>query len=163
MLLNILQEPNPALHKQAEEIPPVDVENPKTQKLVADMIETMYERDGVGLAATQAGKPLQLCIIAKQYNILDENKDLVLVNPKWEKSSILKVWDEEGCLSVADIYGKVRRYRKIKVSALDEKGRKLNFSATDFFARVIQHEVDHLQGILFIEKAKDLHEVEKEL
>jgi len=163
MLLNILIEPNPELHKLAADVNPADIGSPKIRKLIANMTETMYGRDGVGLAATQVGQPIQLCIIAKQFNLVNDKKDLVLINPKWEKSSIFKVWDEEGCLSVPELYGKVRRYRKIKVRALDENGKSISFTASDFFARVIQHEVDHLQGILFIEKAKELHEVEKEL
>lgn len=163
MLKNIYSEPNPILHKAGSSVDPAEIGNQKFKKMIRDLSDTMREREGVGIAAPQIGESVQLCVIAKQYNIFNEKKDLTLFNPKWEKTSNIKIWDEEGCLSVPEIYGKVRRYNKIKVSALDENGKPINFTATDFFARIIQHEVDHLQGILFIEKAKDLHEIEKGL
>ena len=82
------------------------------------------------------------------------------MNPVWTKTSIRKDWDTEGCLSVPKTYGKVKRYKHIMVKALDKDGNELNFEAHNFFARVIQHEVDHLDGILFIDKAKDIYEID---
>lgn len=163
MILPILVEPNEFLHKKSEIIDPAEINEPRLQKLITDMIETMYVDDGVGLAAPQVEESIRLVVITKEYNPLNKKKDLVLINPQWEKTSIFKEWDEEGCLSVPLIYGEVKRYRKIKVRALDENGKPLNFNAEDFTARVIQHEVDHLDGILFISKAKNLHEVKKEI
>jgi peptide deformylase len=125
------------------------------------MVETMYAKDGVGLASVQVGESKQLCVIAKNYNTLNKKQDLCLINPSWTKLSVFKAWDEEGCLSVPGVYGKVKRYTKIKVQALDSNGKLLEFVAEDFFARIIQHEVDHLNGILFIEKAKNLHQIDK--
>ncbi len=162
MLLPILTEPNATLRKVGAPIAPADLLSGKYKQLIADMAETMYSSDGVGIAAPQVRESIQLCVIAKQYNPMNLDQDLVLINPVWEKLSILKKTDEEGCLSVPNIYGKVRRYTKIKVKALDKTGKPVNFIAKDFPARVIQHEVDHLNGILFIEKAKNLHKIEKE-
>ena len=163
MILPILTEPNDFLHQKSENIAPAEIAEPHLQKLIADMIETMYTDDGVGLAAPQTGQGIRLIVISKEYNPLNKKKELILINPQWEKTSIFKEWDEEGCLSVPLIYGQVKRYRKIKVRALNEKGQEIIFNAEDFSARVIQHEVDHLDGILFISKAKNLHEVRKEI
>lgn len=161
MVLNIITEPNPALHKAARFLAPEEVKSDEIQKLISDLFETMYEKEGVGLAAVQAGRPLHICVIAGNY--AKDKKDLVLINPKIKPASIFKEWGEEGCLSVPDVYGKVKRRKKIKVTALDKTGQQINFTASDFFARIIQHETDHLNGILFIEKAKGLHAVEPRL
>lgn len=163
MILPIIIEPDESLHQHSETIEQADLITPHLKKLIADMIETMYVKDGIGLAAPQIGQTIRLIVIAKEYNPINKRKDLVLINPFWEKTSIFKNWDEEGCLSVPFIYGEVKRYRKIKVRALNEKGQEINFTAEDYPARVIQHEVDHLDGILFISKAKNLHEIRKEL
>ena len=150
------------MHKVADNLTLEQIKSDKIQKLISDLKDTMYAQGhGVGIAATQVGKLVQVCVIEKEFS-LDKSKDLILINPQWQKASILRDWDEEGCFSVPNIYGKVKRYKKIKVQALDEKGNKLEFIANNFLARIIQHEVDHLNGILFIEKAKDLHKYEPE-
>lgn len=163
MILPIIMEPNDSLHKIAETIEPAELSEPHLQKTIADMIETMYTKDGVGLAAPQIGQSIRLVVISKEFNHLSKRKELILINPFWENTSIFKDWDEEGCLSVPFTYGKVKRYRRIKVRALDENGKEIIFTADDFQARVIQHEVDHLDGIIFTSKAKNLHEIRKEL
>src|SRR3989339_597061 len=91
----------------------------------------------------------------------DKKRDLVLVNPAWKKTTTKTAWDMEGCLSVPGIYGEVKRYTEIKVTALSETGAPLQFKANKFFCRIIQHEVDHLNGILFIDKARNLQEIDK--
>ena len=123
------------------------------------MIETMYIKDGVGLAAPQVGRSIQLCTIIKQYNEFTPGEDLCLINPTWEKLNRKQEWDEEGCLSVPGKFGKIKRYTDIKVSAFDKKGKPITFEAHNFFARIIQHELDHLNGHLYIDRAKDVHEV----
>jgi len=163
MLLDILTEPNPILRQKTKLMAVADLNMAPIKTLIADMLETMYQKDGVGLAAPQIGESVRICVISKKFNPLGDKKDLILINPIWEKMSILKVWDEEGCLSVPKIYGKVKRYRKIRVKALDESGRPIKFLTEGFPARVIQHEVDHLDGILFIDKAKDLHQIQESL
>lgn len=162
MLLNILTEPNSLLHQKAQELDFSVWNKTELKELAANMLETMYLKDGVGLAAPQIGKSIRLCVIAKNFTA-DKTADLVLINPTWQKLSISKINDEEGCLSVPDIYGQVKRYKKIRVKATDLSGQPLVFEAMDFFARIVQHEIDHLDGILFIEKAKKLHSFEKKL
>lgn len=155
MILPITTEPNPILHKKGAELTPADLQSAKIQKLITDMTETMYKSDGVGIAAPQVGVSVMLCVIAKQF--ANTKEDLALINPVWEKKSVLKTTDTEGCLSVPGVFGEVKRYKKIKVNALDRDGNKIEFLANNFFARIVQHEVDHLNGILFIEKAKNVH------
>ncbi len=161
MILPITKEPNPLLHKVSKNLTAEDINSKTTKEFIGDLIETMYAKDGVGIASVQVGNPIQLCVIAKNFTP-EKSSDLILINPKFVKTSVLREWSEEGCLSVPKIYGSVRRFKKIKVSALNVKGEKMEFIARDFFARVIQHEIDHLNGILFIEKAKKLHTFEKE-
>jgi len=160
MVLEIITEPNPILHKKGRELTMAELKTPEIKKLIKDMIETMYVKDGVGIAALQVGQSIQLCVIAKKFSSLNQNEDLILINPVWQKTSILKNWDEEGCLSVPKIYGEVKRYNQIKVQAINQYGEKIEFKAKDFPARIIQHEIDHLNGILFIEKARKMHSVE---
>lgn len=162
MVYPIVFDPNPILHKRSADVDPATIITPEIQKFIKDMIETMYVKDGVGLAAVQVGKSMQLCVIAKNFT-LDKKKDLCLINPTWIKLNNKQAWDEEGCLSVPEIYGDVKRYVNIKVKALDGKGNPIEFIAEDFFARIIQHECDHLNGTLFIEKGKNLHQVKKGL
>lgn len=163
MIYNIVTDPNPILHRKSADLKPEEITTREMQVFIKDMIETMYAKDGVGLAAVQVGKSIQLCVIAKAYITasIEAKHDLCLINPQWTKMSMFKDWDEEGCLSVPGVYGKVKRYTKIKVQALTSKGEPLEFIAENFFARIIQHEVDHLNGVLFVEKAKDLHAIEK--
>lgn len=160
MVYDILIEPNPILHARAADVNPADIPTREMQKFFKDMVETMYVKDGVGLAAAQVGVDKQVCTIIKTHNSLNPREDLVLFNPRWEKLSRGQEWDEEGCLSVPGLYGKVKRYLKIKVRALDKRGRPVEFVAENFFAKIVQHEVDHLNGHLYIEKAKDLHSTE---
>ena len=162
MLLPVTFEPNPILHKKGRDLTVAELATPEIKKLIKNMTETMYVKDGVGIAAPQVGQSLQLCVIAKEYSPVNKNEDLILINPIWQKTSIRKVWDTEGCLSVPKIYGEVKRYLKIKVRALDKNGQAISFEASDFPARIVQHEVDHLNGILFIEKARKLHSIESE-
>ena len=161
MILDIVIEPNKILHQVAKNLTPNEMTSDETKKLIESLIETMHSKDSVGIAAPQIGKSAQICVITKNF-APDKTKDVVLINPKWEKASILKTVDEEGCLSVPKIYGQVKRHKKIKVSALDENGKKINFVADDLFARIIQHEIDHLNGVLFIEKAKKLRTIKEE-
>ena len=161
MILDIVTEPNHLLRKVSKDLTAEQIKSKETNEFIGNLIETMYAKNGVGIASVQVGNPIQLCVIAKDFTP-DKSADLVLINPKFEKKSVLRQWDEEGCLSVPNMYGMVRRYLKIKVSALNTKGEKLEFIANNFFARIIQHEIDHLNGVLFISKAKKLHDFDKE-
>jgi peptide deformylase len=161
MVYDIVFEPTKMLHEVSALVKPEEITTREMQKFIKDMIETMYVKDGVGLAAVQVGRPIQLFTLAKAFNQLNPNEDMCLFNPVWKKVNIHKEADEEGCLSVPRMYGKIKRYTKIKVKGLDKKGQPVEFVAEGFFARIIQHEVDHLNGHLYIENATGLHRVEK--
>lgn len=160
MVYDIVTDPDPRLHKPSEPVPLEKIKTREMQKFIKDMVETMYVKNGVGLAAVQVGRPIQLCIIVKQFNDLDNREDLCLINPTWKKLTIVKQSDEEGCLSLPGTYGLRKRYTRIGVEAFNKNGDKIQFVAEDFFARIIQHELDHLNGHLFVEKATKIHKVE---
>lgn len=160
MILPIVTIPTPSLRDRSTEITRDFVLLPKTQQFIQDLVLTMYADDGIGIAAPQVANNIRICVIGREATP-DKKHDLVLVNPVWMKTSRRTDWDVEGCLSVPKIYGKVKRYTHIQVNALDAQGNPISFDAKKFFARVIQHEVDHLDGILFIDKAKDTYTVEK--
>jgi len=146
MTLDITTHPNDILRAKNEEISSEILKTDKFKQLVLDMVETMHKKDGIGLAAPQIGKNLQICVINT------ENGDLVLINPKIKKKGFGTDIEEEGCLSIPGVYGTVKRSKKISVNAIAPDGSKINFIAKGLFARVIQHEVDHLNGVLFIDK-----------
>lgn len=162
-ILPIIKLPTPTLRERSVEIDAQILATAEIQEFIKDMIPTMYDDDGIGLAAPQVNKNVRICVIGKEaipsYHKLGGN-DLVLVNPVWERAGRRTAWDTEGCLSVPLTFGKVKRYTKIKVTAMNEHGEQVEFEAKDFFARVIQHEVDHLDGILFIDKATGIYEVD---
>ncbi len=140
-LLSILTVPDPPLRQKSKEIKPDEIKN--LRPLILDMFETMKEAEGIGLAAPQVGQNIRLIVISP---------DLVFLNPKITKRSWRKVKAEEGCLSVPNTTVMVSRYKKITVKALSQEGKPLNFTAADLLARVIQHEIDHLDGVLIIDK-----------
>ena len=150
MILPIITEPNPILRQRALEIIPEEIKSSAIQKLIFDMKETVHPAGGIGLAAPQVGLPLRLIIIAL------EDERIALINPNITKFSWRKETAEEGCLSVPGKFGFVKRSKAIKVAAFNENGKKVEFRAKDLFARVIQHEIDHLNGVLFIDKAKKI-------
>lgn len=134
----------------------------KTQTIINNLLETLRtsERPGVGLAAPQIGENVRIVVIESEGyekengEMADIIPKLVLINPEITKYSKDKVVIEEGCLSVPDLLGEVERPSKIKMTALNEKGEKICINTGGFLARVIQHEVDHLDGILFIDLVK---------
>ncbi len=147
---NIVKKGDDILSKKTR---PVEKFDEKLALLVNDMIETMHKADGVGLAAPQVGILRSVVIIEPE-----KGKPLALVNPE-----ILSAEGEEegqeGCLSIPGIYGTVKRPTKVKVKAQDVNGKTFKFDAEGFAARVVCHELDHLQGILFDSKAYDFEEV----
>jgi peptide deformylase len=145
-MLPIITSPNPILKKKAQPIKTVDAE---ILKLIQDMMATCRKSNGIGLAAPQVGKSIRLCVIDLEHLGL---KPFPLINPKLSKKSWKKIDMEEGCLSVPGIFGMVKRPEKIKVTAENYEGKKYSFEADGILARVIQHEVDHLDGILFVTK-----------
>ncbi len=146
----ILTYPHPILRQKAA---PVTTFDDSLKSLVADMGETMFAAPGVGLAANQIGVPLQVVVIEQS---TPESRDfMALINPVISNGEG-SVQDEEGCLSVVECQAKVTRFRKIHVTARDVEGNPLEFDAEDRFARIIQHEVDHLRGTLFIDRISPL-------
>jgi len=142
----IITFPDPVLRQKAE---PVTDFDDSLKQLAADLAETMYDAPGAGLAANQIGVCQQVVVIDVSKN-KEEKKHLVLVNPEIIEKEGCQL-DEEGCLSVIDLSANVERYSKLLVRAQDLDGKTWEFPAEDFFARVIQHELDHLNGVLFID------------
>ncbi|MGB7192209.1 MAG: peptide deformylase [Collimonas pratensis] len=144
-LLNILRYPDVRLHKIAK---PVTVFDSRLKKLIADMAETMYEAPGVGLAASQVDVHEQLVVI----DTSDTGTDLrVFINPQILWASEEKQIYDEGCLSVPGVYDGVERPARVKVRALDADGQPFEIDADGLLAVCIQHEMDHLQGKVFVE------------
>jgi peptide deformylase len=143
-LLNVLCYPDPRLHQVAKPVAQVDA---RIKKIVADMADTMYEAPGVGLAATQVDIHERIVII----DISDEQNDLkIFINPEiiWS-STETKSW-REGCLSVPDFYDEVERPSQVRVKALDVNGKEFELDADGLLAVCLQHELDHLQGKVFV-------------
>ena len=148
MKLEIVKVPDPRLRQKSKNLKPEEIK--KLKSLVSDMIETMYESDGIGLAAPQIGQNIRLAVIGKQAT--PNKKELVLINPKITKRSWRQIKDLEGCLSVPGAAIEVKRHKKITVAALNEKAEPISYVVSDYLARVFQHEIDHLDGILIIDK-----------
>lgn len=175
----IVKEPQLVLRKKAVEVAIADIASPRTQELIEAMKETLrHTPDGVGLAAPQVGESLRIFIVSEEAEEIDraekagwkrrkaeslekKEKDpyekrpwnyYVFINPVVKKVSRKMLDDAEGCLSVPGKYGVVVRHEKITVEAYDERGKKITRGSSRFFARVIQHELDHLEGILFVDK-----------
>ena len=137
--------PDPILRQKSRLLSAADVASPKTTQLIADMEKTMKAHSGIGLAAVQVGQLLRLILVATK------NGSLALINPNISSYSWKKETAEEGCLSIPETFVQVKRSIKIKVRALDAKGKPLQFTAEGLFARVIQHETDHTNGILILD------------
>lgn len=148
-ILNILRYPDARLHKVAE---PVKVFDDSLKRLVADMAETMYAASGIGLAATQVDVHKQVIVV----DVSDRRDSLVvLVNPEIvEASGVSDV--EEGCLSVPGVYETLERAERVKVRAFDQHGKSFTLEAQGLLSVCIQHEMDHLQGKVFIERLSQL-------
>jgi peptide deformylase len=147
MILDVVKEPNEILHKKAAPITEITDE---LEQLANDMYETMVESDGVGIAAPQVGKSIRLAVVQ-----VDEDDDtFVMINPKIIEREGENI-DIEGCLSIPHVFGTVKRADKIVVRYVDLDGMEIELEAYDFLARAIQHEIDHLDGILFTEKMID--------
>lgn len=145
-ILKIITHPNPILREKSELVKPKDISKGIYAEFLADMTATMLKKDGVGLAAPQVSISLRIIVI--QY----KNKIINLFNPIISKKSWSKNIGEEGCLSVPNVFGNVMRHTKIVCNYLDEKGEKQKIIASGMLARILQHECDHLDGVLFIDK-----------
>ena len=145
MILKILKYPDPVLSQPGE---PVTEFNAELRKLVADMFETTYASQGIGLAAPQVGVSKRLTVIDLSMGKNPSDK-IVLINPEII-SSEGKLYEEEGCLSFPDIREKVVRSAKVRIRAQDERGKWFEMDGEELLSRCFQHEIDHLNGILFL-------------
>lgn len=149
-VLEVVQIGNPVLKAKAE---PVEKINKQILKILDDMADTMYASDGVGLAAPQIG-------VSKRIIIVDIGEGLIeLINPEIV-SAEGSVVDQEGCLSVAGFFGDVARAQKVVVQGLNRQGKRVKIKAADFLARALQHEIDHLEGRLFVDLAVNLKKLQ---
>jgi peptide deformylase len=159
-ILKVARLGHPVLREPARPVPPEEVGSPEIQRLIDDMIETMREYDGAGLAANQVHSLRQIAVIEVQknprYPDAPEVPLTVVINPV-----VTPLTDEmadgwEGCLSVPDMRGVVPRHTAVRLECLDRDGRRVDLVAKDFFARVIQHETDHLNGIVYVDRIRDM-------
>ena len=147
---------HPVLRQRGRPLEKADFRNPLVQKLIDDMIETMHEYNGVGLAAPQVHASLRLFVA-----LLDEDPDAkttatVIVNPEIVPNASTREEGWEGCLSIPDIRGMVSRFADVTVKALDRDGRDMELRLEKFSARVAQHEADHLDGVLFVDRMSSM-------
>jgi peptide deformylase len=158
-ILKVARLGHPVLRKATESLSLSAIQSPTFQKFVDDMVETMKEYDGVGLAADQVHESRQVAVLEVADNRRYPDKPkvplTVLINPKIYPLTEETEEDWEGCLSIPDLRGRVPRYKSIRVQARDRNGKELEFFADDFHARVIQHECDHLQGKVYLDRMTD--------
>ncbi len=152
---------HPVLRERARAVGPVEIAGPVIQKLIDDMLETMAEYHGVGLAAPQVHEGIRLFVASLGSGGSDEDggdgekaDPIALINPEITIVGRDVVDDWEGCLSIPDVRGRVPRAREITVRALDRRGAPIELAVHDFPARVIQHETDHLDGVLFLDRMR---------
>jgi peptide deformylase len=155
-ILKVARMGHPVLRAKARAIEKAAVRTPPIQKLIDDLIETMIEYHGVGLAAPQVHESVRIFVAALDAGEegADPPEPVVVINPEISIVGGEMVDDWEGCLSIPDLRGRVPRAREIRVRALDRHGERIELRAHDFPARVIQHETDHLDGVLFLDRMK---------
>jgi peptide deformylase len=155
-ILKVSRLGHPVLRRVAEVVPPEMITQPEFQQFIDDMIETMHEYDGVGLAAPQVHVSQQVAVLEvtkhPRYPDAPSVPLTVLINPRVTVLSEETVDGWEGCLSISEMRGAVPRYRELRVEAVDRNGQPLDFIAKDFHARVVQHENDHLQGKVYLDR-----------
>ena len=170
--INIVQKGDSVLRDTARKVELDQIKTPHIQKIISNMkIALESQIDGVAIAAPQIGIPLRIFVVSKRAEILTQGEenmskdeiakltDLIYINPEIKKLSKTKMRMDEGCLSVRYLYGKVDRAEKATITAYDEEGKKFTQGASGLMAQIFQHEIDHLNGILFIDKADDIVEV----
>ena len=151
-ILKVARMGHPVLRARARPVEPAELKHPLLQKLIDDMIETMHEYHGVGLAGPQVHEDLRIFVALLEEDPGPKSEAVAVINPQ-----IVPVGDDkadgwEGCLSIPDIRGMVPRYTDITVRALDRKGKVVEIPLKKFAARVAQHETDHLDGVLFFDR-----------
>jgi peptide deformylase len=157
-ILKVARMGHPALRAKARPLEKAELKSAAVQKLIDDMIDTMVEYHGVGLAAPQVHEGLRIFVASLDVED-DEKRDadpepIALINPEITVVGSDIVEDWEGCLSIPDVRGRVPRAREIRLRAVDRNGARLELRAHDFPARVMQHETDHLDGVLFFDRMR---------
>jgi peptide deformylase len=154
-ILKVARMGHPVLRAKARAVERAEIASPVVQKLIDDMIDTMVEYHGVGLAAPQVHEGLRVFVAV--LDVADGDREvepIAIINPEVTPLTTEEVEDWEGCLSIPDIRGRVPRPREIRVTAFDRRGERISLRAHDYPARVIQHETDHLDGILFFDRMR---------
>jgi peptide deformylase len=159
----IIRDGHPTLRKVAKKVDPKEISDPLFQQLIDDMFATMYDAPGVGLAAPQVN-------VSKRFFVMDvhddEHEPAVVINPKIE-SAEEELEMTEGCLSVPGMVGEIVRFKRVAVSGLDRNGEKIRLEGDGLLAQCLQHEIDHLNGVLYVDKARNIRpavtEEEKEI
>lgn len=146
--MEIVKYPDPVLRRGGQT---VDVFDEALRETAAEMFQAMYRFGGVGLAAPQVGLELKLLVLNPAGSVDDRSEEMALINPKIKKRKGFE-WGDEGCLSFPGIYAEVERSVEIQIAYQDLDGSLKEIKAKDFLARVIQHEMDHLEGVLFIDR-----------
>ena len=162
LLKQIITLPNPHLREPSKR---VGVVNKTIKQLIGDMEGAVIEWEesrahevGVALAAIQIDKPLRIIVVRNNYDNKEDKTFAVFINPTITKYEGVVVEDFEGCLSIKDIYGKVPRYTKVRIKATGINGREFRLTAEGFLARILQHEIDHTKGIVFVDHIKSSSE-----
>jgi len=163
-ILKVARMGHPVLRARARAIDPAEIRSPRIQTLIDDMFETMKEYQGVGLAAPQVHESLRIFVAGFAPRDPDEEDEdeqgrvplMALINPEITPVGETIVEDWEGCLSIPEIRGRVPRARQIVVQAWDRRGKRIELRASGYTARVIQHETDHLDGVLFFDRMRSL-------
>jgi peptide deformylase len=148
----ILTEEHPTLRKVAKRVKPSEIADPLFQQLIDDMFATMYDAPGIGLAAPQIDVSKRLFVVDLQD---EEHGPYVMINPKFTVTEG-EITSVEGCLSVPGLIGDTMRYERVVCAGLDRRGRKVTLEGTGLFARCLQHEMDHLDGVLYVDKAQNV-------
>ncbi|MDB4984773.1 MAG: peptide deformylase, peptide deformylase [Patescibacteria group bacterium] len=170
-MCTIVQEPNLILRGKAHEIPVAEITKSAIRKVISDMKTALHrEPDGVAIAAPQIAEPVRMFIVAgfvfdlKKKNITGTpTPDKIFINPEITKRSKETFWAKgEGCLSVRWIYGTTKRNKSVTVRAVGEDGKTFTMSGTGLLSQIFQHEIDHLDGILFVDHAKDIRHMTDE-
>jgi peptide deformylase len=169
--IEILQTGNPILRKVSSIIPGTKIKTPEVKKIISLLKAAIdSQSDAAAISAVQIGKPVRLFIVSKKVFMEDSDdpknikikNDLVFFNPKITKVAKAKQLLEEGCLSVRYVYGKVLRPEKVTIEAHDENGKKFSRGFSGLLAQIVQHELDHLDGILFTDKAINIQKISPE-
>ncbi len=151
-VLPIYHFPNPILKQKSKRVRVID---DSVQKLIDNMLETMHSASGVGLAAPQVGVPLRVIVIS-----MPEEESIVLINPEVVRRKGERLVNE-GCLSVPGYFGEIKRAESITVKGLDPSGKKIRIKAAELLAQVLEHEIDHINGVLYLDHLESMDKLRK--